>query len=50
MTTKGLLRKQVIIPMNGDNTVNFMKESSKHIFNMNRNLKNAKSEVLVDFI
>ena len=36
--------------MNGDNTVNFMKESSKHIFNMNRNLKNAKSEVLVDFI
>jgi len=36
--------------MNEDNTVNFMKESSKHVSNMNRNLKNAKSEALVDFI
>jgi len=28
MTTKGPLRKQVIIPMNSGNTVNFMKKSS----------------------
>jgi len=36
--------------MNRDNTANFMKESSKYVSNMNRNLKNAKSEALVDLI
>ena len=36
-TTKGLSRK-------------FMKNSSIHITNMNRSLRNTKSEVLVDFI
>ena len=36
--------------MNGNNTTNFMKESSKHISNIDRNLKNAKSEALVNFI
>ena len=50
MTTKGLLRKQVIIPMSNNNTVKFMKNSSIHIANINRNLKNTKSEVVVDFI
>jgi len=37
ITTKGLSRK-------------FMKNSSIHIANMNRSLRNAKSEVLIDFI
>ena len=50
MTTKGLSRKQVIIPMSSDNNSTFIKNSSLHIANINRNLKNAKSEVLVDYI
>ena len=50
MTTKDPLRKQVIIPMNNDNISNFMKNSSLHVSNINRSLRNAKSEVLVDFI
>jgi len=33
-----------------DNIDRFMKNSSIHIANLNRNLRNAKSEVLVDFI
>jgi len=47
---KGLSRKQVIIPMGNDNNVKFMKNSLIYITNINRNLRNVKSEVLVDFI
>ena len=36
--------------MNGDNIMKFMKESLLHIANINRVLKNAKTEVLVNFI
>jgi len=50
MTTKGPSRKQVIIPMVKDNIDKFMKNSSIHVTNLNRNLRNAMSEVLVDFI
>jgi len=50
MTTKGPLHKQVIIPMSNENIAKFIKNSAIHITNLNRNLKNAKSEVLVDFI
>jgi len=50
MTTKGPSRKQVIIPMGNDNIIKFMKNSLIHVANLNRNLRNAKSEVLVDFI
>ena len=50
MTTKSLSRKQVIIPMNSDNIMRFIKESSLYISNLNRTLKNIKSDVLVDFI
>ena len=50
MTTKGLSRKQVIIPMSGDNINNFMKNSSLHVANINRLLRNAKLDVLVDYI
>jgi len=35
MTTKGPSRKQVIIPMNGDNIAKFMKESLSHVANIN---------------
>lgn len=50
ITTKGPSRKQVIILMGNENIIKFMKNFSIHITNLNRNLRNAKSEVLVDFI
>ena len=50
MTTKGPSIKQIIILMSNDNIIKFMKNSLLHIANINRSLKNAKSEVLVDFI
>jgi len=36
--------------MGNDNIVKFMKNSLIHITNLHRNLRNTKSEVLVDFI
>ena len=50
MTTKGPSRKQIIIPMVKDNIDKFMKNSSIYVANLNRNLRNAKSKVSVDFI
>jgi len=50
ITTKDPSRKQVIIPMSIDNINRFMKSSSLHVANINQSLRNAKSEVLVDFI
>ena len=49
-TTKGPSRKQVIIPMSSENSSSFMRNSSIHVANINRELRNAKTEVLVDFI
>ena len=50
MTTKGPSRKHVIIPMSSENNSKFMKNSSLHVANINRLLRNVKSKVLVDFI
>lgn len=50
MTTKRLSRKQIIISMNLDNTNKFMKDLSAHITNINRALKNIKSDIMADFI
>ena len=50
MTTKDPSRKRVIISMSSENNNNFMKNSTTHIANINRLLRNAKSEVLVDYI
>ena len=50
MTMKSLSRKQVIILMDNDNNIKFMKNLLIHITNINRILRNIKSEVLVDFI
>ena len=50
MTTKSPLRKQVIIPMSKDNIDAFMKNLSLHTANINRQLRNAKLEVLTDYI
>ena len=50
MTTNGLSKKNVIISINDDNKKNFMEKSSVYATNMNRALKNIKTEVMVDFI
>ena len=50
MTTKGPLRKHVIIPMSDNNISSFMKNSSAHVANINRALRNTKTNVLVDYI
>jgi len=50
MTTKGPSRIYIIIPMSGDNVSSFLKNSSLNVANINRQLRNAKSDVLVDYI
>ena len=50
MTTKSLLRKQVIILMNNDITKKFIKDSSLYIININRALKTIKSSTIANFI
>jgi len=50
MTTKDPSRKHIIIPMSSDNTASFMKNSSLNIANINRELRKAKTDVLVDYI
>ena len=50
MITKDLSRKQVIIPMSKDNIDAFMKNSFLHVANINRQLRNAKSEIFIDYI
>ena len=50
MITKDLSRKQVIIPMSGENVLSFMKNSSLHVANINRNLRNTKSDILADYL
>ena len=49
-TTKGPSRKHIIIPMSAVNTTSFMKNSSGHVANINRELRSAKTDVLVDYI
>jgi len=50
MITKSHSRKQVIISMSNENKAKFMESSNAHITNLNRALKNIKSEVMADFI
>ena len=50
MTIKGSLCKQVIVPMDSDNIVKFMFSSNDYIININRLLKNIKSEYKADYI
>ena len=46
-TTKGPSRKQIIIPMDNNNKTKFITLSSNYIANLNKALKNIKSDVLV---
>ena len=50
MTIKGPSRKHIIIPMSSDNAISFMKNSFLNIANINRELRNTKTKVLVDYI
>ena len=50
ITTKCPSKKYVTISMSSEKNLQFMKNSSLHIANMNRSLRNTKSEVLIDFI
>jgi len=50
MTTKGPLYKQVIILIDSNNIVKFMSNSSNHVINIDRLLKNIKSECKTDYI
>ena len=50
MMTKGLSRKQVLVSISSNNLDKFIILSSKHIANINRALKNIKSDVIADFI
>ena len=48
--TKDPSKKQIIVSMSKENNNNFMKNSALHMVNINRQLRNAKSEVLVNYI
>jgi len=50
MITKGPLRKQVIILMRLSNAKRVMAKANTHISNINRLLKEVKSEISIDFI
>ena len=50
ITTKGPSHKQVIVLMNSNNIIKFILNSSDHITNINRLLKNIKSDCKVNYI
>ena len=50
MITKELFRKQIIIPIRNDNKLKFMTLSNSHITNLNKVLKNTKSDIIADFV
>ena len=50
MTMKEPLRKQITVHQNNDNSSKFLSESSAHISNINRALKNIKLNIKADFI
>ena len=50
MTIKKPSHKQIIVPMSTDNANKFVKDSSIHVTNINRTLKNIKSYIMANFI
>ena len=50
ITMKEPSKKQVIVPMSINNNNTFMRNLATHVVNINRLLRNTKSEVLVDYI
>ena len=50
MTTKSLFRKQIIISISTNNAKTIISQANKYISNINRLLKDVKSNVSADFI
>ena len=50
MTIKSSLQKQIIISMSKNNITKFIALSNIHVANLNRSLKNIKSNVIADYI
>ena len=50
MTTKSFLRKQIIIQMSSNDSEKIVAMSSKYIANINRALKDIKSDIMADFL
>lgn len=50
MTTKDPSRNQIIIPMNINNSKRVITQANKHISNINKLLKDVKSNVYADYI
>ena len=50
MTTRGPLRRQILVPISSNNINKIMALFNKHIANINRTLKKIKSEVIVNSI
>ena len=50
ITIKGLSQKQVIVPMDRTNVDKIMISSSIYITNINKALKNIKSDVIVNYV
>jgi len=50
ITTKDPSRKQIIIPMNTNNSKRVITQTNKHISNINKLLKGVKSNVYSDYI
>ena len=50
MITKKSSCKQVIIPINNNSAIGFIKDLSTHVVNINRIFKNIKSSIMADFI
>ena len=49
MMTKSLFGKQIIVFISNENKMKFIEESSVHITNLNRVLKNIKSKAMINF-
>ena len=50
ITTKYFLRKQIIIQISSNNSEKIMAMLSKYIANINRALKDIKSDIMADFL
>ena len=50
MTTRGLSRREVIIPITKVNAELIINSAHIHISNVNKCLKNSKSDIIADFI
>ena len=50
MTTKHLSRKQIVISMGSNNVERVIVQSNTHIANINKQFKNIKSEISVNFM